>query len=128
MQLPCLSNHKGSISQTPSLICSYSPDFFELHVLFGKYPAHYAWFSRGQSHILQTSHCSKHKVIDVMPTNKFPMNLDNCFSITRLLHTTEILTIIITRKIISSGGASLRSWHQLYSRVLFVKGTQSDIS
>ena len=26
-----------------------------------------------------------------------------------------------TRKMISSGGASLRSWHQLYSRVLFVK-------
>jgi hypothetical protein len=28
-----------------------------------------------------------------------------------------VVKIIITRKMISSGGASLRSWHQLYSRV-----------
>ena len=33
----------------------------------------------------------------------------------------QTYTLLTTRKMISSGGASLRSWHQLYSRVLFVK-------
>ena len=33
----------------------------------------------------------------------------------------ELCNNIITRKMISSGGMSLGSWHQLYSKILFVK-------
>ena len=37
----------------------------------------------------------------------------------------QCMHMCITRKMISSGGASLRSWHQLYSRVFICKDCHS---